>query len=192
MTALSAEPLPVWPDAPRFSKRPAFPPYRFTPGANAHPRQNPQGHAYGKAEEKPAYLPPERWKENELYLYGVDLYHAGYLWESHEAWESLWHLTDKEGVEGQFLQGLIQNAAALLKAHLRQWDGARHLSREAHRRMQFAAMHRVSPFMGIDLVEFLRTMEAYFLPLWEGKEGTSPPPPRLDLKPRFSETSALK
>lgn len=148
---------------------------------NAHPRQNPQGHSYGHSEEKPAYLPPERWRENELYLYGIDLYHQGYLWESHEAWETLWHLTDKEGVEGQFLQGLIQNAAALLKAHLKQWDGARHLSKEAHRRLQFAAMHHAGDFMGIPLAEFLRHLESFYLPLWEGRSETQGDAPRLDL-----------
>jgi hypothetical protein len=144
-----------------------------------HPRQDPKGHAYGKPEETPDYLPPERWSENQLYLFGIDLYHQGYLWESHEAWESLWHLTDKEGVEGQYLQGLIQNAAALLKVHLKQWDGARHLSRESHRRLQFAAMHRPGKFMGMDLPDLLRSIEAFYLPLWEGGQGVAREAPRL-------------
>jgi hypothetical protein len=171
--------LPVWEEAPRLSPARAFPSYRFTPGLNPHPRQNPKGHSYGHKEETPSYLPPERWRENDLYLYGIDLYHQGYLWESHEAWESLWHLTDKEGVEGQLLQGLIQNAAALLKVHLKQWDGARHLSKEAHRRLQFAAMHRTGLFMGLDLEAFLRDVEAFYLPLWEGNDAVRNEPPRL-------------
>lgn len=178
------EPSPVWAQAPRLCPQRAFPPYRFTPGANPHPRQSPQGHSYGKPDEIPSYLPPERWKENEFFLHGIDLYHQGYLWESHEAWEALWHLTDKEGVEGQFLQGLIQNAAALLKVHLKQWDGARHLSKEAHRRLQFAQQfttsHRVGTFLGIDLVDLLRSMEAFYLPLWEGEDRVAGPPPRLN------------
>lgn len=177
------EPSPVWSNAPRHCPQRPFPPYRFTPGLNPHPRQNPKGHAYGRAEEKPSCLPPERWQENEPYLFGVDLYHQGYLWESHEAWESLWHLTDKEGVEGQFLQGLIQNAAALLKVHLKQWEGARHLSKEAHRRLQFAAMHRPGRLMGVELVKLLCDVEAYYLPLWEGKDAVEGEPPALVLGP---------
>src|SRR5262249_47974599 len=182
MTSLSSSsgPSPIWPEAPRLCPQKPFPPYRFTPGVNPHPRQNPQGHSFGQREETPAYLPPERWKENDLYLFGIDLYHQGYLWESHEAWEALWHLTDKEGVEGQFLQGLIQNAAALLKIHLRQWDGARHLSREAHRRLQFAAMRHAGSFMGIDLDGLLNSVETFYRPLWEGKNKVAPPPPRLN------------
>ncbi len=162
------EPKPIWPEAPRYCPERPFPPYRFTPGFNPHPRQDPKGHAYGRTEERPAYLPPERWQENKTYLFGVDLYHQGYLWESHEAWESLWHLTDKEGVEGQFLQGLIQNSAAQLKAHLQEYKGARHLNQEATRRFEFVI--RSSPiFMGLSLRTLLETMK-----------GNSPP--RLELK----------
>jgi len=177
----SQEPWPVWSDAPRYAPKRGFPPYRFTPGVTPHPRQNPQGHSYGKKDEKPDYLPPERWRENEFYLFGVDLYHQGYLWESHEAWETLWHLTDKEGAEGQLLQGLIQNAAALLKVHLKEWTGARHLSREAVRRLQFAAMRRKGPFMGVDLAKLLRDCESFYRPLWEGHDRVSGRPPRLVL-----------
>lgn len=176
------EPSPLWFEAPRLVPWRAFPPYRFVPGRNAHPRQNPQGYSYGRDEEIPAYLPPERWRENELYLFGVDLYHAGYLWESHEAWETLWHLADKEGCEGQLLQGLIQNSAALLKVHLNHWGGARHLSREAQRRIHFVALQKPSSFMGLDVPEFLAAMEAYYEPLWKGGEAVADPAPRINLR----------
>ncbi len=177
------EPFPIWliwPEAPRLCPRRTFPSYRFTPGVTPHPRRDPQGHAYGKPEERPAYLPPERWRENDLYLYGVDLYHQGYLWESHEAWESLWHLTGKEDVEGQFLQGLIQNAAALLKVHLQHWDGARHLSREAHRRLQFVEQSVSGRFMGIDVQGLVCDLGRYYSPLWAGEEKVKGAPPRLE------------
>lgn len=175
------EPSPIWPEAPRYAPERGFSPYRFTPGVNPHPRRDPQGHAFGKPDEKPNYIPPERWKENGLYLHGVDLYHQGYLWESHEAWETLWHLTGKEDVEGQFLQGLIQNAAALLKVHQAQWDGARHLSGEAHRRLQFVVLSGASSFMGLNVKRFLRDLETYYAPLWKGRDSVQGLPPRLEL-----------
>ena len=57
-----------------------------------HPTQDERGHSYSRGEEAPAlYFPPESWRENADYLYGVDLYNHGYLWEAHEAWEGLWH-----------------------------------------------------------------------------------------------------
>jgi hypothetical protein len=178
--AVKATEIPtIWPEAPRLCPQRPFPPYRFVPGLSPHPHQSPKGHSYGRPDEKPSYLPPDRWRENELYLYGIDLYHQGYLWESHEAWEALWHLTGKEDAEGQFLQGLIQNAAALLKVHLKQWDGARHLSREAHRRLVFVVRSGARSLMGVDVAGFTRSMESFYGPLWEGQERVASGPPRL-------------
>lgn len=173
------ETMLVWPEAPRFCLHRHFPSYRFIPGHSPHPRQNPQGHSYGRPDEKPASLPPERWSENEFYLHGIDLYHQGYLWESHEAWESLWHLTGKEDIEGQFLQGLIQNAAALLKVALGQWEGAGHLSREAHRRLLFVLHSGVESFMGLNVRAFVADVERYYAPVWTGQQTTDGAPPRM-------------
>ena len=130
---------PLWPEAPRYCPQISFPSYRFVPGLNPHPSLSrgeiplssppPPSVSSGRDRSfRPVTrnkfdvtgihslkIPPDQWQENEIYLFGVDLYHQGYLWESHEAWEALWHLTDKKGVEGQFFQGLIQNSAALLK-----------------------------------------------------------------------------
>lgn len=176
------EPSPIWAEAPRHRPDRDFPAYRFTPGVNPHPRRDPKGYAFGKPEETPPYLPPQRWRENALYLYGVDLYHQGYLWESHEAWETLWHLTGKEDVEGQFLQGLIQNAAALLKVHQGQWDGARHLSGEVYRRLQFVVLSGAPSFMGLDVKRLLRDLKTYYAPLRAGKNEVQGVPPRLELR----------
>lgn len=160
------EPDPIWANAPRLCPQRSFPAYRFVPGLNPHPEGNPY--------PNPGHLPPERWAENELYLFGVDLYHQGYLWESHEAWEALWHLTEKEDPEGQFLQGLIQNSAAQLKRHLGEISGARRLSQEAFRRLQFVRDSGVCDpagrYMGLDINGLLKVLEEF--------EG---PPPRLCL-----------
>jgi hypothetical protein len=151
-----------------------LPAYRYIPGRNPHPRRSPEGHSFGKKEEKPPYLPPDRWRENEVYLFGIELYENDYFWESHELWESLWHLTKKEDAEGQFLQGLIQNAAAQLKIVAEQWDGARHLSQEAYRRLCFTRDSIVEKiFMGLDLPTLLKEMEKHYGLLWNGEEKIS-------------------
>ncbi len=165
-----AEPSPVWIQAPRHCPRLEFPAYRFTPGLNPHPRGNPQGHSYGQPEPHSAYFVPDRWRENTLYLFGVDLYHQGYFWESHEAWEALWHLTDKKGVEGQFFQGLIQNSAALLKFHLGEKNGAGRLAREALRRLSLVCDARHVFFMGLAMTPLIASIERYFTPVWEANE----------------------
>ena len=57
----------------------------------------------------------KRLREDEEYLYGVDCYNHGYLWEAHEAWEGLWHQAKGTPAHAECLQGLIQCAAAALK-----------------------------------------------------------------------------
>ena len=111
---------PIWPDAPRLDSGFALPPYRFLPGHNERPREDHCG-ASGFAA-------------------GVDLYHAGYLWEAHEVWETLW----KES-RSDYYQGLIQMAAALIKVHIGQWSGAGRLIARARERLAQTA--------GADLLE---------------------------------------
>jgi hypothetical protein len=60
-------------------------------------------------------LDPERWRDNKTYLYGLDLFNAGYYWEAHEAWEALWHAAGRKGATADFLKGLIKLAAAGVK-----------------------------------------------------------------------------
>jgi hypothetical protein len=166
------EPAPPDPGWPRYSARP-FPAYRFVAGLNPHPRRDPKGHAYGQPETPPPYVSPERWRENETYLYGVDLYNYAYWWECHEALESLWHLTGHQGPEGSYLQGVIQVAAANLKRHMGVPEGARRLAGEAVARL--AAVGKRS-FMGLELGPFIRAVNDYHL------DGDSPRVPLISLQ----------
>ena len=49
------------------------------------------------------------------FRWAVQLFNAGYYWESHEAWESLWHAAGRKGAIADFLKGLIKLAAAGVK-----------------------------------------------------------------------------
>jgi hypothetical protein len=153
------EPTPPDPSWPRYSSR-AFPPYRFVAGLNPHPRRDPKGHAFGTAEPKPAYVPPDRWRQNEVYLYGIDLYNFAYWWECHEQLEALWHLTGHQGTEAQFLQGVIQAAAANLKRHVASLDGARRLAAEAIERL---ASVGARVYMGLELGPFIHAVNDYHI-----------------------------
>jgi hypothetical protein len=136
-------PDPSW---PRFSDRP-FPPYRFVPGLTPHPRRDPKGHAYGTSELPPPSVSPSRWRENATYLYGVDLYNHAYWWECHEALEGLWHLTGHQGTESQFLQGIIQLAAAFVHLMRHEYPGTSGLLSAALEKLEgFPA-----EYMGIDV-----------------------------------------
>src|SRR5579862_2067620 len=50
--------------------------------------------------------------DDARYLEGLRLYYCGQYWDSHEAWEELWH--PAKGAVRHFLQGLIQLDAALI------------------------------------------------------------------------------
>lgn len=136
----------------RYSDRP-LPPYAFVPGTNPHPTRDPRGHSYGPAEAA-IHVPPERWREDGDYLYGVDLYEAGFFWEAHEAWEGIWKASP-EPVQRDFLQGLIQLAAARLKARMGEEPGCGKLLDAARRRLERVAQ-RHDRFMGIELAKLLR------------------------------------
>lgn len=136
---------------PRYSKR-AFPPYRFVPGRAPHPRRDPKGHAYGTPEPKPEPVPPEKWRECETYLYGIDLFNAGYWWECHEELEALWHAVGHETPQGQFLQGIIQVAAAHLQLFMGSEKTAQGLAEKG-----LARLKDLPPtYMGVAVREFER------------------------------------
>ena len=102
---------PLWPDAPRRAPDLEFTPYRFIPGH--HPR-------------------PEERSYDDPFAAGVDLYHQGYLWEAHEAWEAVY----KSGGDRRHVQGLIQLAAMLLKAHIGNEAGVEKLYRKCRANLE--------------------------------------------------------
>ena len=104
----------------RYASEKPFPSYAYLPGRDPHPTRDARGHSFGGEKKRHPYLPAESWRENEEYLFGVDLYNHGYLWEAHEAWENLWHPAKHDAEQAGFLQGLIQCTAASLKIPMEQ------------------------------------------------------------------------
>ncbi len=83
--------------------------------------------------------------------YGVRLFDAGYYWESHEAWEGLWHAAGRRGATAELLKGLIKLAAAGVKVREGQEHGIRtHAARAAE---SFAASRTLGGVgqLGLDL-----------------------------------------
>jgi len=133
-------PAPVWPGAPRLAPARPFPRSAYLPGRSARP----PARAIGPAREEVAF--------------GVDLYHAGYFWEAHEAWEGPWKRT-RSPARKALLQGLIQLAAALLKLRLREARGAHRLLHRARRRLCDARALR-RRCLGLDVAALLGDVEA--------------------------------
>lgn len=128
---------PLWPDAPRHAPELELPATRFVPGRHPHPRRSPQGSLYGAA-PFPAGLPAADWRRDASWLAGVDLYHAGYLWEAHEAFEAV-YFAATDPAHRALVQALIQLAAAELNAHRGLARGVRFLAGAVERRLAEAA-----------------------------------------------------
>ena len=138
----------------------AFPPYAFLPGRDPHPTRDPEGHSFGREEEAGRYLPPARWRENEPYLFGVDLYNHGFLWEAHEAWETQWHASKGDRTQALFLQALIQCAAAWLKIPMDQAQGVARLSALALEKLSEVG-RSYERYMGLDVEDFARSVRDF-------------------------------
>jgi len=145
----------------RYAPDRSFPGYAYLPGRDPHPRRDPRGHSRGERSLKAAYLAPSRWRDNEEYLFGVDLYNHGYLWEAHEAWENLWHLAKHDPDQASFLQGLIQCAAASLKIPMEQPRGLARLSEIGTARLEEVARRAGPRFMGLDLPGFISAFRVF-------------------------------
>lgn len=162
---------------PRYLPGRPFPPYAFLPGRDPHPTRDPRGHSYSEEPEPPAaYFPREQWSDNEDYLFGVDLYNHGYLWEAHEAWEGLWHQAKHDPLQAEFLQGLIQCTAASLKIPMEQPRGLERLAELGTGRLEKVAREGAPDWMGLDVLAFVDAFREF-----AGSE-----PGDADLRPRLS------
>ncbi|BBM86863.1 DUF309 domain-containing protein [Candidatus Uabimicrobium amorphum] len=166
--------LPICSNMPRLIPERPFPPYRYVNGLNPHPIKDPRGHSYGSQEPmySQEYLDPDNWQQNKDYLYGIDLYHHGYFWESHEAWEGLWNAYGRETIPGKFMQGLIQNAAAQIKLHKKQLSGVCSLSKKSWANLTVVSdclqRNDRNNFMGISITELFSEMKRCYKPFWNG------------------------
>ena len=164
---------PVWPGAPRHVPGAKLPRYRFVPGLHPHPRTHPDGSLFGAPANEPG-LAPEQWREDRSWLLGIDLYHAGYLWEAHEAWEAC-YFAAKDGAHRALVQALIQLAAALLQEHREKARGVAALVGAVREKLARATerLPEGGRIAGLDPRRLARDVEAHF--------GAGGPAPRLVL-----------
>ncbi|MCC6408844.1 MAG: DUF309 domain-containing protein [Planctomycetes bacterium] len=141
---------------PRYAPKRPFPSHAFVPGRTPRhatdARDGCDGRELGNA------LAPERWREDGDYLFGVDLYNAGFLWEAHEAWEGPWRASTDPRQRLQ-LQGLIQLAAACLKLEMAEPSGADRLARAASEKLLSLG---ATEFMGLAPAEVAVALDSFF------------------------------
>ena len=109
------------------------------------------------------------------YLTGVELFNAGEFFEAHEVWEDLW--MECSSAERRFFQALIQAAVALHHFGRGNSTGATRLFHSGRRYME---PYRPA-YLGLDVEQFWKTMEAHLAPALTG--GESGPRPLIALFP---------
>ncbi len=129
----------------------ALPPYTYVPGRAPHPLREPDGHSYGEAEEPVDAPVVDRPDDSPRFLRGTRLFDAGFYWEAHEAWESLWLAAGRTSPLAAFLKGLIKLAAAGVKVREGVPSGVkRHARRAAELFEEAAEAFDGSPVLGLD------------------------------------------
>ncbi len=126
-----------------------------------HPSR-PGGHSFGHESPPPPPIVDDAWRDSPTYLRAVALFNAGYYWEAHESWESLWLAHARTGPTADALKALIKLAAAGVKLREGRPAGASaHFSRAAEL-FQLAAVGGPHQ-LGLDLpalAEAARTLAA--------------------------------
>ena len=156
--------------ATRYSSQ-DFPPYRYVPGLHPHPTNSLDGHSYAEEGDESGKWDSELRRDNQEYLFGIDLYNYHYYWEAHEAWEGLWIASIRNSSEHRFLQGLIKLGAALLKIRMAEYEiqdliGARNLSKSG---IDLLSKVGIDQFMGLDIPKFLKSYQDFVNPIYANK-----------------------
>jgi hypothetical protein len=109
------------------------------------------------------------------YLAGVLFFNERDFFEAHEVWEDLW--AESHGDERRFYQGLMQAAVGLFHFGGGNLGGAVKLFHSSRDYMRPCG----SPFLGVNVNAFWRSMEECFRPLLEGPpdRASRPDPARI-------------
>ena len=171
LEALHPELPPLLPGLPR-------PVYRFTPGFTLHPDRSPSHQRLAGLPALTAPEIPETVREHLRLLAGIDLYHDGYLWESHEMWEAPWMAAKAVGdsKRADFFRALIYNSAGVLKQRLGQRKGALRHGMRAVQTLEALISAFGQHYLGMQLTPTLRGIEAFYRRLEPDRIAREPDP----------------
>ena len=119
--------------------------------------------------DRPSFEVPPDLDDRAAFAFGVDLFHAGCLWEAHEVWEGLWRGLERESRGAHALRGLIQAAAAGLKARAGRAAGVASLVAKALAELEAAGESVDLGGWRVDLADF-----AAALGEWAARGGQGP------------------
>ena len=143
---MTSDPTPM----PRLAPQLALPARAFVPGRTERPAEGWLRELGAGAKEADLADPAG----SLAFRYGCDLFHEGFLWEAHEAWEGLWQLARRRpelADEATLLRALIQIAAAALQERMDHPAGVVRIRERAEAALTELASHR-ERCLGVDLL----------------------------------------
>jgi hypothetical protein len=147
-----------------------LPSRKYIPGLGIHPDKHPHGSHVPDLPRDEVRFTENSWQRSRRYLYGIDLFNAGFWWEAHEVMEELWIQCGRTTQVARFLQGIIQVSAALLKYSISNPRGARRLKMRAQEKLELHS----GVFLGIDVDELVSQVAEFI-------DGEQILPPRIEL-----------
>lgn len=109
-----------------------------------------------------AHVAPERWRDDDDWLFGVDLWNERFLWEAHEAWEGPWRAARcVDERQAAFLRGMIQCAASALHVPMQRPEGLVRLCERGTARLASLRVDESTRFMGLDVAAFVTRFRAF-------------------------------
>ena len=142
--------------APRLLPDELLPPYAFVPGRAPHPESDPAGHSFGVARDS-ATFDADAWHRCNAYLRGLDLFNAGFPWESHVEFEALWLACGRRGTTADYFKAWVHLAAVGVKYREGVPAGvASHAARAAELWRGVVEARGDPSFLGFDLAELIR------------------------------------
>lgn len=136
-----------------------FPPYSYVTGHFPHPLRGPDGHGCAGPKEPTSAPTEDTWQDCEMYLWGIDLFNAGFYWEAHEAWEAVWHACNRTGPLANMLKVLIKFAAAGVKARENRPEGIRRHTSRAGELLKLLSTLNADKVLGMDLQRLVQDAE---------------------------------
>lgn len=134
------------------------------------------GIAFEVARRAPAVTEADRWQSNEAWLYGIDLFGAGFFWEAHEVLEPVWINARPNSRERAAVRGVIQLANACLKLEMGRRGAALRLLRLATTDLRDAGDE---PAMGLHVADLADAVERFRQSLEAGDARADAKPPML-------------
>jgi len=133
---------------------------RDLPGERSRPGSSPRGAWHGR--DLPDDLKaPDKWRESEAWLFSVDLWNGGFVWESWEVWEGLWRMARAGNpIQAKFLQGLVMLAGSRVHHDRGGAESEESLFRTGVLQLRSVRQEAGPEFMGVELDAFVAALES--------------------------------